>query len=174
MGESGTTVGASLVIEGVPEMFVPGHAYNLFVVLDRGAGPPFQQDILHAFQLAASNGELAVVDAATMDLGPLEVGSRGASEATEWRVVWTAPYSRDDVTFWATAVVADGDGTEEGDVTVEAQVLSFAPLDVPHEDPPGPSPWTWIVITAAVVALIAIGYVLAFTHRHPPPPEFDD
>lgn len=166
---NGVSVGASVTIEGIPRQFEPGHKYNITVVIDRGKGPQPSYDILHAFQLGVTDGILEVTDLSTIQVSDQEVGSRGASDAESWSVVWTAPLSKDDVAFRAEGVVGNGDGTEEGDVRLSTDVLSFAPLDV-HPDE-SPLPWSniWIIILSVIGVAGVVGYLIVFTHRPPPP-----
>ena len=133
VGDSGPAVGASLSITGEPEMYEPGRRYTITVELERGLGPQPHFDVLHAFRLSVTDGALETSDPDLVvdDLGV--VGSRVATDRTRWAVVWTAPDSHEEVVFSAEAVMADGDGTEEGDVTMEALARSSAPLDVPPD-----------------------------------------
>lgn len=164
--------GSSITIVGVPERYEPGREYLLTIELERGAGPRPSYAILHAFQLGVTGGTLEVsgVDMVTID--DREVGSRGASNATSWTATWTAP-EEGDVHLYAAGVIGDGDGTEEGDVRVEAQEVSYGPLDVPHDDPPGPLEGRveYLVLAALLVTLLAV--LLIFTHQRPPPREMD-
>ena len=174
-GPDHVSTGSSLSIEGVPEMFEPGHAYTLTVVLVRGPGPQPAWDILHAFQLSAGRGHLDATGRADLvSIAANEVASAGAVEATRWSVVWTAPEDDDDVDFFAEAVIGDGDGTAEGDVTMEADGHSYGPLSVGPEDEVGPWAGMWVVIVLGGSVVLFAGYALAFTHRRPPPVQDED
>jgi len=164
-----------LRIEGVPERFEAGHSYSLVVVLERGTGPwPFTA-LAYAFELRVSGGALAPVDiATTASRGPLEVASATVSDVTRWEVVWTAPGGYEDARFYAGAVVGDGDGTDAGDIPYMAWARSWAPLDVPDEEGPGPVPGTAAILLAVVAAIIVVGYLLAFPRTPPPRPELED
>ncbi len=170
---NGVSVGASITIEGVPEQFEPDHRYTITVNIDRGLGPQPSYDILHAFQLGVTGGTLEVVNSSTVQVSDREVGSRGASEAVSWSAVWTAPRSREDVAFRVEGVVGNGDGTEEGDVRLSTDVLSFAPLDV-HPDE-SPLPWSniWVIILSVIGVAGVVGYLIVFSHRPPPPRTLD-
>jgi hypothetical protein len=169
---SSSEAGASLTFEGVPHRYEPGNLYNVRVVLDRGRGPFPSFDILHAFQLGVKGGTLEAVNASFVTIDESEVGSRGASEATEWTVVWTAP-AEGDAHFFAEAVVADGDGTPEGDVRLEARALSYGPLDVLPSDPPGVFEGRAVLALAAAMLTILVILLLVLTHLRPPPRELD-
>ncbi|MCK5413839.1 MAG: hypothetical protein KAJ35_00500, partial [Thermoplasmata archaeon] len=101
-----------------------------------------------------------------------EVASRGASAVTSWTVVWTAPHEG-DAHFFAEAVVADGDGTEEGDVRLEARALSYGPLDVPPEEEPGPFGGRGELVLLAILISVLVAALLLFTHLRLPPRELD-
>ena len=164
--------GSSITIVGVPERYEPGREYLLTVELERGAGPRPSYAILHAFQLGVTGGTLEVSGVVMVTIDDREVGSQGASNATSWTATWTAP-EEGDVHFYVAGVIGDGDGTEEGDVRVEAQRVSYGPLDVPHDDPPGPleGRLEYVVLAALIVTLVAV--ILIFTHQRPPPREMD-
>ncbi len=166
---NGVSVGASVTIEGVPHQYVPERSYTITVTIERGLGPQPSFEILHAFQLGVTEGTLEVADISTIQISDQEVGSRGASDAESWSVVWTAPLSKGDVAFSAEGVVGNGDGTEEGDVRLSTDVLSFAPLDV-HPDE-SPLPWSniWIIILSVIGVAGVVGYLIVFTHRPSPP-----
>lgn len=168
-GNAASALGASISIEGVPLKFVPGTRYNVTVVIARGLGPQPTYAILHAFQLWVSNGSLEAAGDDTVQVADREVGSRGATRATRWSVLWTAPHSNVSVAFEAEGVVANGDGTPEGDVRLGTTVVSYAPLDVPPDESPGPWPGRWAVGLLMVAIVALVGYGLAFTHRRPPP-----
>jgi hypothetical protein len=174
VGESGTTVGATLTIDGVPEQYVPGKLYTFVVRLDPGAGPPFQQAIRYGFQLAVTGGTLQVSAVGTVAVNETEVGSIGAVEDTEWSMVWRAPPTDEDVAIFAEAVVGDGDGTDEGDITLEARAFSYGPLRVPPESNIDFWPGRALVLTASVATVAILGYLIVFTHRRPPPTVVDD
>jgi len=171
-GTTSTEAGASLTIEGVPERYEVGKMYNVHVELDRGVGPRPHYAILHAFQLGVKGGTLEILNGSFVIIDEAEVGSRGASPATSWTVVWTAPHDG-DAHFFAQAVVANGDGTEEGDVRLEARALSHGPLDVPPEDPPGPFEGRVQVALAIGLLVVLVVVLLLFTHLRPPPRELD-
>jgi len=171
-GTSSSEAGASLVIEGVPHRYEPGKLYNVHVELDRGVGPRPHYAISHAFQLGVRGGTLQAVNGSFVAIDDGEVASRGASTSTSWTVVWTAPHDG-DVHFFAEAVVADGDGTEEGDVRLEARALSYGPLDVPPEEPLGPFEGRAHVVLLAALVSVLVAVMLLFTHRRPPPRERD-
>lgn len=164
--------GSSITIVGAPERYEPGKEYLLTVELERGAGPRPAYAILHAFQLGVTGGSLRVSGLDMVTIDDREVGSRGASEATSWNATWTAPEGG-DVHFYAAGVIGDGDGTEEGDVRVEGQAVSYGPLDVPHEDPLGPleDRLAYVVLAVLLVTLVAV--LLVFTHHRTPPREMD-
>jgi hypothetical protein len=164
--------GVSIAIEGVPEVFSQGHRYNITVVLDRGTGPQPHYAISHGFQLGANGGTLEP-STGTIAVSDQEVGSRGAVEESRWSVIWTAPHTYDRVTFYASAVVADGDGTEDGDLWVRTTTTSYAPLDVPEEEPAGPWPYTLAFLLMAGATMLLVAYVVVVTHRRPPPMERD-
>lgn len=171
-GTSSSEAGASLAIEGVPQRYEPGKAYNVHIELDRGQGPRPHYAILHAFQLGVKRGTLQILNGSFVIIDETEVASRGASAATSWTVVWTAPMFG-DVHFFAEAVVADGDGTEEGDVRLEARALSYGPLDVEPTDPPGPlEGWGYLVYLALLASLV-VAVLLLMTHHRSPPRELD-
>lgn len=164
-----------LRIEGVPEHFEAGHAYTLVLSLERGTGPQPFWGIGYAFELRVSGGELVPVDVrTTASRGPLEVASTTVSNVTRWEVVWTAPGGYEDARFYAGAVVGDGDGTDAGDIPYMAWGRSWAPLDVPDEEGPGPVPGTAAVLLAVVTVIIIVGYLLSFPRRPPPRVEMDD
>ena len=171
-GTSSSEAGASLAIEGVPERYDPGKKYTIHVELDRGTGPRPHYDILHAFQIGVKGGTLDIVDGSFVIIDDAEVASRGASTATSWNVVWTAP-QYGDVHFYAEAVVADGDGTAEGDVRLEARALSFGPLDVPPSDPPGPLEGRGYLVYLALLSCLVVAVLLLMTHHRAPPRELD-
>jgi hypothetical protein len=173
VGESGTTGGGSLTIDGIPEQFVPRREYTIRVVLERGRGPEPYYGFLHGFQLSVDGGTFRLSDANTSLVTDHEVGSNGAMEATEWSMVWVAPETDEDVDFFAEAVVGDADGTEEGDQYVRAWATSYGPLRVPPEDEDRPWDWTYAVVAIVIVALILTGYALAFTNIREPPRERD-
>lgn len=164
--------GLSLAIEGVPEVFVQGHRYNITVVLDRGTGPRPHFAISQGFQMGVNGGTLGST-AGTISISDQEVGSNGAVADNIWSVIWTAPHTYERVTFYAAAVVADGDGTEAGDLWVRTTVTSYAPLDVPSEEPAGPWPYTLAFLLLAAATVLLVGYVIVVTHRRPPPMERD-
>jgi hypothetical protein len=139
----------------------------------RGTGPQPYFDFLYGFQLSADRGEFRVSDVGTSLVSPTEVGSNGAVPATEWSVVWVAPETDEDVDFYAEAVVADGDGTEDGDQYLRAWAVSYGPLRVPPEDEPRPWDLTYLVVAVVVVSVVALGYALAFTNLRQPPKEMD-
>jgi hypothetical protein len=170
---NGISVGASITITGVPLQYVPERRYNITVTIDRGLGPQPSYDVLNAFQLGVTGGTLATADSGTVHISNQEVGSWGASEASSWSVIWTAPHSKDDVAFMAEGVVANGDGTEEGDVRLSTDALSYAALDV-HPDE-SPLPWSniWIIILSVIGVAGVFGYLIVFTHRPPPPRSVD-
>jgi hypothetical protein len=173
-GEPGASVGADLSIEGVPKMYESRKEYTIRVVLERGSGPfPYYQ-VLHAFQLGVSDGTLRVVDQGALAINGTEVGSRGGTSATEWTVVWTAPETDPDVEFFAEAIVADGDGSEGGDVYLRAFETSYGPLDVPPEDEPGPWYLREMVVVVAIAALVIGGLSIAFARSRGPPRSEDD
>ena len=87
-------------------------------------------------------------------------------------MVWTAP-AEGDVHFYAEAVVADGDGTAEGDVRLEARALSYGPLDVLPEEGPGPFRGRFQVVLLAVSASALVAVLLLLTHHREPPRELD-
>jgi hypothetical protein len=167
-GYNGVSVGASITIMGVPQEFEPGHGYNITVVIDRGLGPQPSYDILHAFQLGVTDGTLEVADPGTVQVSEMEVGSYGASETDRWSFVWTAPHSKEDVAFRAEGVVGNGDGTEEGDVRLSTDGISYAPPDV-HPDE-SPLPWSnvWVIVISVVAVTGLVGYLIVWTHRPPP------
>ena len=170
---NGFSVGASISIEGVPHQYVPETRYTITVTIDRGLGPQPSFEILHAFQLGVTGGTLVVTNASTVQVSDQEVGSQGASETSTWPVVWTSPQSKDDVAFRAEGVVGNGDGTEEGDVRLSTDVLSFAPLDVHPSESPLPWSNVWIIVLSVVGVAGVVGYLIVFTHRPPPPRTFD-
>ncbi len=172
-GYNGVSVGASVTIEGIPHQYVPERSYTITVTIDRGLGPQPSFEILHAFQLGVTGGTLEVVNSSTVQVSDREVGSRGASDAESWSVVWTAPRSKEDVAFRVEGVVGNGDGTEEGDVRLSTDGLSFAPLDV-HPDE-SPLPWSniWIIILSVIGVAGVVGYLIVFSHRPPPPRTLD-
>ncbi len=171
-GTSSTEAGASLTIEGVPERYEPGKKYNVHVELDRGVGPRPHYAVLHAFQLGVKGGTLSILNGSFVSIDGTEVASRGASEATSWTVVWTAP-DHSDAYLYAEAVVADGDGTEEGDVRLETRAISWGPLEVPAEEETGPF-WArgWFVVIAVLLSVL-VAFLLLMTHIRPPPRELD-
>ena len=170
-GTASSETGSSLSIEGVPHQYRPGHRYNVHVELERGVGPRPYYDVLHAFQLGVKGGSLSVANSSFVIIEDDEVGSRGASEATSWTVVWTAP-EEGDAHFFASAVIGDGDGTEEGDVRLEAKAISYGPLGE-HQDTPGPLEGRlYIVVIAALVTLVVVA-LFVLTHHRPPPRERD-
>ncbi|NIS13414.1 MAG: hypothetical protein GWN18_15240 [Thermoplasmata archaeon] len=171
-GTPSSEAGASLSIEDVPHRYDPGRKYNIVVELDRGQGPRPHFDILHAFQLGVDGGTLEILNGSFVIISETEVASRGASTATSWQVVWTAP-PEGDAHFFAEAVVADGDGTEEGDVRLEAQALSYGPLDVLPEEPPGPFDGTLYIVVLAILASVVVAAALLLTHHREPPREMD-
>jgi hypothetical protein len=171
-GTSSSDAGASLTIDGVPERYVPGKRYNVHVELDRGVGPRPHHAILHAFQIGVKGGSLQIINGSFVIIDDSEVASRGASTATSWTVVWTAPVEG-DAHFFAAAVVADGDGTEEGDVRLEARALSYGPLDVPPEEEPGPFGGRGEVVLLAILLSALVASLLLFTHLRPPPRVLD-
>jgi hypothetical protein len=156
----------------VPERYEPGRKYNVHVELDRGVGPRPSYKVLHAFQLGVRGGTLSILNGSFSAIDETEVASRGASAATSWTVVWTAPMYG-DVHFFAEAVVANGDGTEEGDVRLEARALSYGPLDVEPTDPPGPLEGRGYLVYLALLASLVVAVLLLMTHHRPPPREFD-
>ena len=87
-------------------------------------------------------------------------------------MVWTAPHEG-DAHFFAEAVVADGDGTEEGDVRLEARALSYGPLDVSPEEEPGPFRGRGEMVLLAILISVLVTVLLLFTHLRPPPRELD-
>lgn len=164
-----------LTIEGVPETFEPGHGYNLRIALARGTGPQPFYAFTYAFELRATGGNLTPLDAqTTVGRGPLEVASRVVSNATEWRLLWTAPATDEDVRFFAGAVVGDGDGTAKGDIPYMAWARAYGPLDVPPEDAPGPVAGIVAALLATVAVVMVVGYLLAFPRERPVPPRDDD
>jgi hypothetical protein len=166
-GTSSGEAGAFLTLVGVPERYEPGHEYLILVELERGDGPRPHFDILHSFQLGVTAGSLTSANGTLVVIDVREVGSRYATDATLWSVGWTAPLDG-DVAFFAEGVVADGDGTEEGDVCLEAWAKSWGPLDVPPEEEVGPyGGRAQFVLLAGLVAVLA-GAVLLLTHRKPP------
>ena len=171
-GTSSSEAGASLAIEGVPHRYDPGRKYNIHVELDRGMGPRPHYGILHAFQIGVRGGTLNIVNGSFVIIDDNEVASRGASAATSWTVVWTAP-QYGDVRFFAEAVVADGDGTAEGDVRLEARAQSFGPLAVPPDDPPGPLDGRGYLVYLALLASLVVAVLLLMTHHRAPPRERD-
>jgi hypothetical protein len=170
-GTSSTEAGSSLAIEGVPHQYLPGHEYSVRVELERGAGPRPYYDVVHAFQLGVRGGTLAIVNGSFVAIDDAEVGSRGASEATSWTVVWTAPEAG-DVHFYAAAVIGDGDGTEEGDVRLEATALSYGPIEE-HQDTPGPMEGRLYLVVIAALATVLVIALFVLTHHRPPPRELD-
>ena len=164
-----------LTIEGVPETFEPGHGYNLRVALARGTGPQPFYAFSYAFELRATGGNLTPLDPyTTVARGPLEVASRAVSNATGWRLVWTAPATDEDVRFFAGAVVGDGNGTAKGDIPYWAEARAYGPLDVPPEDAPGPVAGIAVALLAIVLVVMVVGYLLAFPRDRPEPPRDDD
>ncbi len=165
----------SLRIDGVPERFEAGHDYTIAVVLERGTGPWPYTALVYAFELRASGGSLLPVDVrTTASRGPLEVASTTVSDVTRWEVVWTAPGGYEDARFYAAAVVGDGDGSDAGDMPYMAWARSYAPLDVPLEEGPGPVPGTASILLAVVVVIIVVGYLLSFPRKPPPRVELED
>jgi hypothetical protein len=156
----------------VPERYEPGKKYNVHIELDRGVGPRPHYAILHAFQVGVRGGTLDIINGSFVIIDEFEVASRGASAVTSWTVVWTAPHEG-DAHFFAEAVVADGDGTEEGDVRLEARALSYGPLDVPSEEEPGPFGGRGEVVLLALLISALVAVLLLFTHLRPPPRELD-
>ncbi len=171
-GTSSTEAGASLSIDGVPERYEPGKKYNVHIELERGVGPRPHYAILHAFQVGVRGGTLNIINGSFVIIDEFEVASRGASAVTSWTVVWTAPHEG-DAHFFAEAVVADGDGTEEGDVRLEARALSYGPLDVPPEEEPGPFGGRGELVLLAILISVLVAVLLLFTHLRPPPRELD-
>ena len=171
-GTTSTEAGASLTIEGVPERYEGGKKYNVHIELERGVGPRPHYAILHAFQLGVNGGTLEIINSSFVQIDGSEVGSRGASAATSWQVVWTAPHDG-DAHFFAEAVVADGDGSAEGDVRLEARAMSFGPLDVLPEQDPGPFEGRTILAVTVGLAVTLIVSLLVLTHHRPPPRELD-
>lgn len=171
-GTSSSEAGASLAITGVPESYEPGKLYNIRVELDRGTGPRPYYAVAHAFQLGVKGGTLGILNGSFVAINDAEVGSRGASNATSWTVLWTAP-QYGDVHFFAEAVVADGDGTPEGDVRLEATALSYGPLDVPPDEPPGPLEGRFYLLYLAFLTILVVAVLLLMTHHRPPPKEMD-
>jgi len=164
-----------LAIEGVPETFEPGHHYNLRVALTRGTGPQPFYAFVYAFELRATGGDLTPLDPqTTVARGPLEVASTVVSNATEWRLVWTAPATDEDVRFFAGAVVGDGDGTAAGDIPYMAWARAYGPLDVPPEDAPGPVTGMVAALLATVLVVAIVGILLAFPRERPARPREDD
>jgi hypothetical protein len=171
-GTSSSEAGASLNIQGVPHRYEPGKKYNVRVELERGVGPRPHYAILHAFQLGVMGGSLTILNGSFVIIDEGEVASRGASSATSWTVVWTAP-TDGDAHFYAEAVVADGDGTEEGDVRLEARALSYGPLDVLPSEEPGVFWGRGIFAALALVLVALVAVILLTTHLRPPPREMD-
>jgi len=164
-----------LTIEGVPETFEPGHGYDLRISLARGTGPQPFYAFTYAFELRATGGDITPLDPyTTVARGPLEVASRAISNVTEWRLVWTAPATDEDVRFFAGAVVGDGDGTDGGDIPYWAEARAYGPLDVPPEDAPGPVMGMLAALLAIVLVVMVVGYLLAFPREGPAPPRDDD
>lgn len=161
-----------MTIEGVPESYEPGKEYNVRVELERGTGPRPHYAILHAFQLGVKGGSLQILNSSFVIIDGAEIASRGASEVTSWTAVWTAP-DHGDAYLYAEAVVGDGDGTEEGDVRLEARAKSYGPLDVPPDEEAGPF-WArgWFVTIALLLAVLVAALLLT-THIRPPPRELD-
>jgi len=163
-----------LTIEGVPETFEPGHEYDLRVTLIRGTGPQPFYAFTYAFELRATGGSMTPLDAqTTVARGPLEVASTVVSNVTEWRLLWTAPATDEDVRFFAGAVVGDGDGTSKGDIPYMAWARAYGPLDVPAEDAPGPMAGIAAALLAIVAVVIVVGYLLAFPRDRPVLPRDD-
>ncbi len=171
-GTSSSEAGASLAIEGVPHRYDPGSNYNIHIELDRGTGPRPHYEILHAFQLGVRGGTLGILNGSFVIIDDYEVAFRDASAATSWTVVWTAP-RYGDVHFFAEAVVADGDGTAEGDVRLEARALSYGPLNVPPDDPPGPLEGRGYLVYLALLASLVVAVLLLMTHHRAPPRKLD-
>jgi hypothetical protein len=171
-GTSSSEAGASLAITGVPGSYEPGRMYNVRVELERGTGPRPYYAVAHAFQLGVKGGTLSILNGSFVVIDDAEVGSRGASTATSWTVVWTAP-QYGDVHFFAEAVVADGDGTEEGDVRLEARAISYGPLDVPPDDQPGPLEGRGYLLYLALLTVLVVAALLLMTHHRPPPRKMD-
>ena len=171
-GTSSSAAGASLTIEGVPHTYEPGKKYNVRVELDRGQGPRPHFDILHAFQLGVKGGTLQIANGSFVIIDEAEVASRGTSTATSWQVVWTAP-DNGDAYFYAEAVVADADGSADGDVCLEARALSYGPLDVLPEEPPGPLEGRYHLILLAVMVVVIVIAIIMLTHHRPPPRALD-
>jgi hypothetical protein len=164
-----------LAIEGVPETFEPGHEYDLRIALARGTGPQPFYAFAYAFELRTTGGNLTPLDPqTTVGRGPLEVASTLVSNATEWRLVWTAPATDEDVRFFAGAVVGDGDGTAAGDIPYMAWARAYGPLDVPPEDAPVPVVGMAAALLATVLVVAVVGYLLAFPRERPEPPRDDD
>jgi len=164
-----------LAIEGVPGTFEPGHHYNLRVALARGTGPQPFYALAYAFELRATGGDLTPLDPqTTVARGPLEVASTVVSNATEWRLLWTAPATDEDVRFFAGAVVGDGDGTAAGDLPYMAWARAYGPLDVPPEDAPGPVTGMAAALLAVVLVVAIVGILLAFPRERPARPREDD
>jgi hypothetical protein len=171
-GTSSTEAGASMIIEGVPHRYEPGKKYNVHVELDRGVGPRPHYAILHGFQLGVLGGTLTILNSSFVIIDETEIASRGASPATSWTAVWTAP-DDGDAHFFAEAVVADGDGTEEGDVRLEARALSYGPLDVPPSEEPGVFWGRGLLVVLVLVLIALVSLILLTTHLRPPPREMD-
>jgi hypothetical protein len=164
-----STPDGALTIDGVPETFEPRHKYTITVTIARGSGPwPFY-GFGYAFQLNVSGGSLEIVDAGiTMANGPREVQSRGVLEVTEWTLVWTAPETDDDVSFFCEAVVGDGDGSQSGDIPYRATGKAYGPLDVSPEDPAGPYEGRWAIIGIVAVAFLVVGYLIIIVKMREP------
>jgi hypothetical protein len=171
-GTSSTEAGASLVIDGVPERYEPEKKYNIYIVLDRGVGPRPYFAVLHSFQIGVKGGTLSIINGSFVIIDETEVASRGASAATSWTVVWTAPIDG-DAYFYAEAVVADGDGTEEGDVRLEARALSYGPLDVLPGEEPGVLWGRGLIVGFALLSFALVALIVLTSHLRPPPREMD-
>lgn len=94
-----------VLLEGLPDHFIPGESYELIVRLA-------DADEMNGFQLVTSSGEFDSPDRSTRSR---DAGARSTRAAGEWAVTWIAGDSDGPVTFWLAINDANGDGSEFGD-----------------------------------------------------------
>jgi hypothetical protein len=94
-----------LILDGVPDRFMPGQRYELMVSL-ADAGD------VNGYQLAASSGRFEAASAASeADGGAI----RSTGPAGSWPVVWIAGDAQSPVRFWLAVLDANDDASPLGD-----------------------------------------------------------
>lgn len=126
--------------------YVPGTTYTMVFDIVNSTGGSYGFQMIGLDNTNAQAGTFAVVNSANTSLltlgssGKSYIGHKNASTVKSWTFNWTAPSSNvGDISFYAIANVANGNGNRTGDI-IHTATLVLSPASSTGIESPGSLP----------------------------------